>query len=672
MESWQYVAAMIFWFSFVIIFFFVLFNFLIAIIVDAFMDVKDAAESASAIYEDMYLIVLRFFRRVATPYSEYSRLLRHLIRLGAVDTAHTVMEKSLWQSAQQSLARSLRHSPAREGGSKHVSSGGANGNSSGGSDSRASDRGSKNGSMGSRGCSREGMKELVVEDGVDDSGSRRGGLEDGRRGGAEVAEEGKLGTEEREALVRVQRQGMIDGKAVMMRVQGRGMLGLGGMVDAASGAPHRLQGAGAEASRMDTISEAPQRLEGGGAKGRIRMQDEGMEEAERIQPGVSERDEGDEGLRSGTEVVRDGGSKFSGVSAARSAAEGTESSKGSSGSGSSTMEAGSSTMEAGSSTMEAGSSTMEAGSSTMEAGSSTMEAGSSTMEAGSSTMEVGSSSNSSGGSNSSTLGTSSSSGSRRGSAGVRSRDEVPHSRGGSAMVRSLRRRVSFWREDSLEERQRVVAVGGRHLNALSLSAILQRALARKLRSVPPRYTHHLESIDLPALVKVLLSETGENLSRSDLMARASSAVAMSRQKRDILALQEQMGALQTDLTQRFDELERGIMDRLPNQGHEKAGREVWTEQVRREVDAAREEARREAWEQARQEVEEARREAREAREEARREREGFGEMLRELKREMQLLRVVGERREKGRGDKRGDGRGEERGEEGGGNVEVGP
>ncbi|CAI7833065.1 unnamed protein product, partial [Closterium sp. NIES-54] len=92
MESWQYVAAMIFWFSFVIIFFFVLFNFLIAIIVDAFMDVKDAAESASAIYEDMYLIVLRFFRRVATPYSEYSRLLRHLIRLGAVDTAHTVME----------------------------------------------------------------------------------------------------------------------------------------------------------------------------------------------------------------------------------------------------------------------------------------------------------------------------------------------------------------------------------------------------------------------------------------------------------------------------------------------------------------------------------------------------------------------------------------------------
>ncbi|CAI5478917.1 unnamed protein product, partial [Closterium sp. Yama58-4] len=92
MVGWQYAAAMIFWFSFVIIFCFILFNFLIAIIVDAFMAVKESSERASAIYQDMYLIVLRFFRRVASPYARYSRLLRHLIRLGAENTANAVME----------------------------------------------------------------------------------------------------------------------------------------------------------------------------------------------------------------------------------------------------------------------------------------------------------------------------------------------------------------------------------------------------------------------------------------------------------------------------------------------------------------------------------------------------------------------------------------------------
>ncbi|CAI5465493.1 unnamed protein product [Closterium sp. Yama58-4] len=464
---------------------------------------------------------------------------------------------------------------------------------------------------------------------MDNDGSRRGGLEHGRQGGGHVEREGELGLEGRdgEALVgvlpqgmidgkaagvgsgvgareekeeklgmegrdakalvrvqqqgqvmrvqqqgqgmRVQQQGIIDGKAgiidgeAVTRVHRQGMLGLGEMMGAIPEAPLRLEGAGAEASSMDTISEAPLRLEGAGAKGPTTVQGEGMAEAERTQPGVSEREEEGERLGSSTEVVGDGGSSSTGVSAA---GEGTGSSKGSS-----------------------------------------------------------------------------------------SRS----SRAGSGVVRTMRRRMSFWRADSLEERQRVVAVGERHLNALSLSAILQRALARKLRSVPPRYTHHLDSIDLPALVKVLLSETGENLSRSDLMARASTAVALSRQKRDMMALQERMGALQTDLTQRFDLLERGIMARLPNQGHEKASREVWTEQVRREVDAAREEARREVWEQARQEVEEARREAQEAREEARKEREEVGEMLRELRREMQLLRVMkGGRGEGGQWEERGEDEGE--------------
>ncbi|CAI5987918.1 unnamed protein product, partial [Closterium sp. NIES-65] len=115
MVGWQYAAAMVFWFSFVIIFCFILFNFLIAIIVDAFMAVKESTEKAPAIYQDMYLIVVRFVRRVASPYTRYSRLLRHLIRLGAENTANAVMEvsgpareKSLRQSRQQCFASSLQ------------------------------------------------------------------------------------------------------------------------------------------------------------------------------------------------------------------------------------------------------------------------------------------------------------------------------------------------------------------------------------------------------------------------------------------------------------------------------------------------------------------------------------------------------------------------------------
>ncbi|CAI5491725.1 unnamed protein product [Closterium sp. Naga37s-1] len=127
MVGWQYAAAMVLWFSFVIIFCFILFNFLIAIIVDAFMAVKvgqqrstavkESSDKAPAIYQDMYLIVVRFVRRVASPYRRYSRLLRHLIRLGAENTANAVMEVSgqggeqagsRGQSGQQCLSSSFQ------------------------------------------------------------------------------------------------------------------------------------------------------------------------------------------------------------------------------------------------------------------------------------------------------------------------------------------------------------------------------------------------------------------------------------------------------------------------------------------------------------------------------------------------------------------------------------
>ncbi|CAI5478911.1 unnamed protein product [Closterium sp. Yama58-4] len=196
MVGWQYAAAMIFWFSFVIIFCFILFNFLIAIIVDAFMAVKvsqqrstpvkvsqqrstpvkvsqqrstpvkvsqctstavevsqcrstavkvsqhrsmavkESSDKASAIYQDMYLIVVRFFRRVASPYRRYSRLLRHLIRLGAQDTAHAVLEKSIRQSGQQCLSSSLQCGREARGG-RHDGSSNMNGQADADGDGRA-------------------------------------------------------------------------------------------------------------------------------------------------------------------------------------------------------------------------------------------------------------------------------------------------------------------------------------------------------------------------------------------------------------------------------------------------------------------------------------------------------------------------------------------------------
>ncbi|CAI5483594.1 unnamed protein product [Closterium sp. Yama58-4] len=126
MVGWQYAAAMVFWFSFVIIFCFILFNFLIAIIVDAFMAVKESSDKAPAIYQDMYLIVVRFLRRVASPYTRYSRLLRHLIRLGAENTAHAVLEKSIRQSGQQCLSSSL-HCGREARGGRHDGSSNLNG-----------------------------------------------------------------------------------------------------------------------------------------------------------------------------------------------------------------------------------------------------------------------------------------------------------------------------------------------------------------------------------------------------------------------------------------------------------------------------------------------------------------------------------------------------------------
>ena len=40
LDGWNHVAALVFWFLYIILMVFILFNFLIAIIVDAFMDIK--------------------------------------------------------------------------------------------------------------------------------------------------------------------------------------------------------------------------------------------------------------------------------------------------------------------------------------------------------------------------------------------------------------------------------------------------------------------------------------------------------------------------------------------------------------------------------------------------------------------------------------------------------
>ncbi|CAI5971213.1 unnamed protein product, partial [Closterium sp. NIES-64] len=86
LESWDLIAAMLFFLMFIVLMVFILLNFLIAIIVDAFMSVKDSNVVATSITSDLVHICKYKWNCWCGRYMPYSRLLQHLVNLGAKDT----------------------------------------------------------------------------------------------------------------------------------------------------------------------------------------------------------------------------------------------------------------------------------------------------------------------------------------------------------------------------------------------------------------------------------------------------------------------------------------------------------------------------------------------------------------------------------------------------------
>lgn len=108
MTGWQYVAATVWWFSFTAIVVLILLNMLIAILVEAFMDVKDGNgqglgqglqsrlggagwggwggwDGPTTIMEDLRVLFRRARGRHKGEYWRYDLVLRHLYSLGPPD-----------------------------------------------------------------------------------------------------------------------------------------------------------------------------------------------------------------------------------------------------------------------------------------------------------------------------------------------------------------------------------------------------------------------------------------------------------------------------------------------------------------------------------------------------------------------------------------------------------
>ncbi|CAI5951941.1 unnamed protein product [Closterium sp. NIES-64] len=85
LESWDLIAAMLFFFMFIVFMVFILLNFLIAIIVDAFMSVKDSDIVATSIAADLAHIFNYKWSCWRGRYLPYRVILDRLVELGAKD-----------------------------------------------------------------------------------------------------------------------------------------------------------------------------------------------------------------------------------------------------------------------------------------------------------------------------------------------------------------------------------------------------------------------------------------------------------------------------------------------------------------------------------------------------------------------------------------------------------
>ncbi|CAI5951938.1 unnamed protein product, partial [Closterium sp. NIES-64] len=106
LESWDLIAAMLFFFMFIVFMVFILLNFLIAIIVDAFMSVKDSNIVATSITSDLAHIFKYKWNCWRGRYLHYSFILERLVQLGAKDTR--VEESDRRMRRMRSVQRRMR------------------------------------------------------------------------------------------------------------------------------------------------------------------------------------------------------------------------------------------------------------------------------------------------------------------------------------------------------------------------------------------------------------------------------------------------------------------------------------------------------------------------------------------------------------------------------------
>ncbi|CAI5990862.1 unnamed protein product [Closterium sp. NIES-64] len=106
MESWDLIATMLFFFMFIVFMVFILLNFLIAIIVDAFMSVKDSKLVATSIAADLAHIFKYKWNYWRGRYLPYPLILDRLVELGAKDTR--VDESDRRMRRVQSMKRQTR------------------------------------------------------------------------------------------------------------------------------------------------------------------------------------------------------------------------------------------------------------------------------------------------------------------------------------------------------------------------------------------------------------------------------------------------------------------------------------------------------------------------------------------------------------------------------------
>ncbi|GJP51052.1 hypothetical protein CLOM_g10222 [Closterium sp. NIES-68] len=107
LEGWNLTAAIIFWIAYITVMVFVMLNVLIAIVVDAFLEVRKSTEESPAFPVDMWYVLRNVVLRLSTDYWKPGRLQRHLLAMGAEDD-NVTLEDSIVAKSVAALKGSFR------------------------------------------------------------------------------------------------------------------------------------------------------------------------------------------------------------------------------------------------------------------------------------------------------------------------------------------------------------------------------------------------------------------------------------------------------------------------------------------------------------------------------------------------------------------------------------